>query len=76
LGREAGTNWGKVEGLPDGYPDMSGWTSVAITPDMVGHKVAIFTAWELKATGDLSEKQKDFRKVLEEMGGIYEVIRE
>lgn len=63
-------------GLPEGYPDLTGWTSIEITSDMVGKKIAVFTAYELKATGRLTKKQSAFRKVLESMGGIFKIIKE
>src|ERR1700722_4368372 len=33
---------------PTGMPDYLGWTEVTITPDMVGQKIAVFTAAEIK----------------------------
>ncbi len=33
-----------------GASDLNGWTPVVITPDMVGHTVAVFTAIETKAS--------------------------
>ena len=50
--------------------------TVEITPDMVGQKVAVAHAIEIKAGGserDLSADQKRFREIFESMGGIYEV---
>jgi len=38
-------------GLVDGAGDLIGWTSVVITPDMVGQTVAVFTSGELKVPG-------------------------
>jgi hypothetical protein len=63
-------------GLPEGYPDLSGWTSITITPDMVGKKIAVFTAYELKATGRLTKLQRSFKNMLESMGGIFKIIKE
>ena len=63
-------------GLPVGFSDLFGWTSINVTPDMIGQKIAIFTAYELKATGKLTKEQRDFRRVLLEMGGIFEEIKE
>jgi hypothetical protein len=64
-------------GLPEGFPDLFGLTSVEITPEMVGQKVAIFLAEECK-TGklQLSEKQRLFKKMVIELGGIFRVIRD
>ena len=58
---------------PEGWPDLCGWTTVEITPDMVGQRVAIFTAVEVKVTGRLSKQQRAFRDVIEGMGGIHRV---
>lgn len=69
-------NFSKIYGLPVGFPDLFGWTTITITPDMIGKKIAIFTAYELKATGRLSKEQKQFRKALLEMGGIFEERKE
>lgn len=61
-------------GMPEGWPDLTGWKEIEITQDMVGKKVAVFYAVEVKATGKLTEKQKKFKEVIESMGGIHEVI--
>lgn len=60
-------------GMPEGFPDLFGWTKKIITPEMVGNAVAVFTATEIKATGTMSDEQKNFMKLLVEMGGIHEV---
>jgi len=64
-------------GMDDGMPDLIGWTSVEITPDMVGHKVAIFTGIEIK-TGkqkiNPGSDQDKFREIILRMGGRHEVI--
>ena len=44
-------------GLTKGSSDLIGWTSIEITPDMVGKKVAIFTAIEAK-TGRQKPKKE------------------
>ena len=63
-------------GLPKGFSDLFGIVSVVITKDMVGKRVAIFKAVEVK-TGKLqtTERQKMFGKMVEKLGGIFEVIR-
>ena len=61
--------------MPEGWPDLTGWTCVTITPDMVGQTLAIFTAEEVKATGALSKKQGRFRDVITAMGGIVRTVR-
>jgi hypothetical protein len=62
-------------GMPEGWPDLTGWTEIEITPDMVGQKIAVFTAEEVKATGDLTEKQTGFKKIIDRMGGIFRTVR-
>lgn len=60
-----------LHAAPQGWPDLCGWTTKVITPDMVGQKVAIFTAVEVKVTGKLSKEQRAFRNVLTAMGGLF-----
>lgn len=55
-----------------GGSDLIGFTEVVITPEMVGRRVAVFTAVEVKRPdgGRSSERQKNFIKVIENAGGI------
>ncbi len=63
-------------GLPKGYSDTTGWTPVNITQDMVGKKIAVFTAIEAKApTGRVSSHQKNFLEAVSSAGGIAFVAR-
>lgn len=63
-------------GTPAGFSDGIGWHSVVITPEMVGQKVAIFTAIEAKTpTGRVSKEQQNFIDVVDEAGGIAGVAR-
>jgi hypothetical protein len=62
-------------GLPQGMPDLIGWTAVTITPEMVGQRVAVFTGEEVKATGRLSQDQARFRDVITRMGGIHRTLK-
>lgn len=63
-------------GLVKGGADVIGWTAVEITPDMVGKKVAIFTAVECKTEiGRVSQEQKNFIKNVQESGGLAGVAR-
>lgn len=59
-------------GLCEGSSDLIGWKTVEITPDMVGRKVAIFTALEVKKPhgGRTSKEQMNFLSVVHEAGGI------
>ena len=56
----------------EGVSDLNGWTTVEITPEMVGHKVAVYTAIETKATkgGRKREGQINFCDQLDAAGGI------
>ena len=59
-----------------GMSDLTGWRSVTITPDMVGQRVAIYTAVEVKTPkGKISPDQKRFTKNVNDAGGIGIVIR-
>jgi hypothetical protein len=63
-------------GAPIGWPDLAGWDSVVITPDMVGQRVAVFVGEEFKTPGvRLTREQGIFGRVLSEMGGRFEVMR-
>lgn len=63
-------------GLCVGASDTIGWTPIVITPEMVGKKVAVFTACEVK-TGRLktTTDQDNFLTVLRNSGGIAIVAR-
>lgn len=62
--------------LADGASDLVGFTMKTITPEMVGRKIAVFTAFEVKtATGVAFDKQKDFIAFIRESGGIAGVTR-
>ena len=63
-------------GLCPGSSDLIGWTTIEITPEMVGRSVAVFTAVEVKsATGRASKKQKNFIKRIHDCGGIAGIAR-
>lgn len=62
-------------GMPDGFPDICGWTEITITPDMVGQNIAVFTAVEVKTGNQKLEKlQRGFRDLIVRMGGIHRVL--
>lgn len=63
-------------GLCEGSSDLIGWRSVEITPDMVGKKIAVFTAIETKtACGKASKPQERFLNAVKIMGGFAGVAR-
>lgn len=65
-------------GAESGVSDLVGFDSIEITPEMVGRKVAVFVATELKATQSdhLNEQQRRFRDMVVNMGGIHREVRE
>lgn len=63
-------------GLCEGSSDLIGWTTREVTPDMVGKKVAIFTAVEIKTeSGRASAEQLNFIARVRECGGIAGIAR-
>jgi len=62
---------------PPGWHDCVGWTTVEITSEMVGQKIAIFTFSEHKQPGEKYRKeQRELAALLKSMGGICEIITE
>jgi len=63
-------------GLCAGSSDIIGWHSVTITPGMIGKRVAVFTALEVKtAKGRVSDLQQNFLNVVTLHGGCGIVAR-
>lgn len=62
-------------GMPTGFPDLIGWEEKIIHLDMVGQKIAVFKAEEVKATGGLSKEQEMFKKLIMRMGGEFRVLK-
>lgn len=62
-----------LHAAPEGWPDLCGWETVEITPDMIGQKVAVFSMVEVKATGKIKpeSKQGKFRDLILRMGGLH-----
>jgi hypothetical protein len=59
-----------------GGSDLIGYRTIEITPDMVGQKVAIFTALEVKtATGRATLEQRRFIDHIRAAGGISAIVR-
>lgn len=69
-------------GLTNGDPvvgacDLPGWTTITVTPEMVGHKIAVFTSVECKSTEGkqtaeqkATPEQKNWRDQIVNAGGI------
>lgn len=57
-----------------GSSDQIGLTQVEITPEMVGRKIAVFTAVEVKrdkfGAYGATDEQRDYLKMVKKMGGI------
>jgi hypothetical protein len=64
-----------LHAAPTGWPDLCGWETIEITPDMVGQKIAVFVGEEVKLSGKLSREQSLFGELLRKMGGIFRVHR-
>jgi hypothetical protein len=63
-------------GLCKGSSDLIGWRSVVVTPDMVGKRLALFLALEVKsATGAIRPEQKIFIENVRKAGGLAGVVR-
>ena len=68
-------------GLCEGSSDLIGWKSITVTPDMVGKKVAVFTAIEVKKPGrdttqaDHLRRQQAWIDAVVVDGGIGRIVR-
>jgi hypothetical protein len=63
-------------GLCVGSSDLIGWTEIFVTPDMVGQKIAIFTAVEVKnEKGRATNEQIKFLQAVRNAGGIARLTR-
>lgn len=62
-------------GLCPGSSDLIGWRTVEITPEMVGRRLAVFVALEVKDKGGLTDEQGRFLQVLGDAGGIAAEVR-
>lgn len=63
-------------GLCAGSSDLIGWTTVTVTPAMVGQPVALFTAVEVKAArGRATDDQRRFIDAVVRFGGIAGLAR-
>lgn len=62
-------------GLCKGSSDLIGWRTVTVTPDMVGQKLAVFVAIEVKDKGRPTQEQLSFVKAVRDAGGLGGVAR-
>lgn len=63
-------------GLVKGSGDLIGWTSIEITPEMVGRRVAVFTSLEGKeGSGRANEAQRNWLQAVNDAGGIAGIVR-
>lgn len=53
-----------------GGADLIGWRSVLVTPEMVGQRVAVFVACEVKADTIPTREQRHFLETVALAGGI------
>ena len=65
-------------GLAKGSGDGIGWSSVTITPEMIGRTVAVFTSAETKKPtgGRVSADQKQWFEQVRAAGGIAVIARD
>jgi hypothetical protein len=72
-GRPVALGFGLANGDPVvGAADLNGWTSIVVTPEMVGTRAAIFTSIECKRTtgGRTSKDQENWIETVRAAGGI------
>ena len=72
-GRPVALGFGDTSGDPvAGVGDLVGWTTVTITPDMVGCRIAVFTDIETKSSADAKKRkaQTEFIALVKQSGGI------
>ena len=63
-------------GLPIGFPDLFGFRTVEITPEMVGKKLAVFAFIEVKKPGSRTSKaQEKMHSFLHDAGAVGGVAR-
>ncbi len=62
-------------GLCPGSSDLIGYRTVVVTPDMVGQRIALFCAVEVKDRGRPTEQQQAFIDLIQQAGGLAGVAR-
>ena len=62
-------------GLGKGSSDLIGWTTIEITEKMIGKKIAVFTAVELKTEKDRASKEQiNFVEQVHQAGGLAGIV--
>lgn len=72
-GRPVALGFGDTSGKPvAGIGDLVGWTTITITPEMVGCDVAVFTDIETKSSADAKKRaaQEEIISLVKQSGGI------
>ncbi len=63
-------------GLPVGFPDLFGFQTIEVTPEMVGRKLAVFAFLEVKKPGGRTNKaQEKMHAFLHEAGAVGGIAR-
>jgi hypothetical protein len=62
-------------GLCPGSSDLIGYRTITITPEMVGRRLAVFAAVEVKDRGQPTEQQTNFINLVQQAGGLAGVAR-
>jgi hypothetical protein len=62
-------------GLCPGSSDLIGFRTIVITPDMVGQRIAVFSAVEVKDRGKATEQQQAFINLVHQAGGMAGIAR-
>lgn len=63
-------------GMGVGSPDLIGWRTVTVTPEMVGTRLAVFCGVEVKREdGTPSDAQRAFLGALAQAGAVSGVVR-
>lgn len=59
-----------------GGSDLIGLKTITVTPDMVGKRIGVFVAMEIKTpTGKATEQQQRFLSIVRVLGGISGIAR-
>ena len=62
-------------GLGKGSSDLIGWTTIEITQPLIGQKIAVFTAVELKTEKDRASKEQiNFIEQVHKAGGLAGIV--